>query len=73
MAREIRRTMTLSLMDSEMRVLGELSEKKDLTKTAVVRQALRLYLLFNARLSRGERLFFEDKHKKKKAELIVVI
>ena len=65
--------MPLSLMDSEMRALGELAKEKDLTKTAVIRQALRLYLLFNARLARGEKLFFGDKHKKKKAELIVVI
>ena len=38
-----KRTMTLNLTDAEMHVLAELSVKKDLNKTAVMRQALRLY------------------------------
>ena len=35
-----KRTMTLNLTDQEMRVLEELSNQKDLSKTAVIRQAL---------------------------------
>ena len=64
--------MTLNLTDTEMAVLEELSEKKDLSKTAVLRQALRLYQMVNVRLDRGEKLFFEDEAKKEKAEVMVL-
>jgi len=63
--------MTLNLTDSEMKVLEELSRQKDLTKTTVIRQALRLYQLIDARIKRGEKLFFEDPEQKK-AELMVL-
>jgi hypothetical protein len=66
-----KRTMTLNLTDPEMRVLEELARQKDLSKTAVLRQALRLYQLVDARLSRGEKLLFEDEAKKQ-AELMVL-
>ena len=42
-----KRTMTLNLTDAEMQVLEELSRRKDLTKTAVLRQALRLFQLLD--------------------------
>lgn len=67
-----KRTMTLNLTEQEMAVLDQLSAKKDLTKTALMRQALRLYQMVDARLARGERLFFEDEEKKDKAELMVL-
>ena len=67
-----KKTMTLNLTDAEMAVLDELSEKKDLSKTAVLRQALRLYQMVNVRLERGEKLFFEDEVKKEKAEVMVL-
>ena len=66
-----KRTMTLNLTEAEMRVLEELSRHKDLTKTAVIRQALRLYQLVDARLAAGK-LYFEDEQKKEKAELMVL-
>lgn len=66
-----KRTMTLNLTEQEMRVLEDLSVQKDLSKTALLRQALRLYQLVEVRLSRGEKLFFED-DKKEKAELMVL-
>ena len=66
-----KRTMTLNLTDQEMDVLEELSVQKDLSKTALLRQALRLYQLVDARISRGEKLFFEDQAKQK-AELMVL-
>ena len=66
-----RRTMTLNLTQQEMRVLEELSNQKDLSKTAILRQALRLYQLVDLRLSEGGKLFFEDQ-KKEKAELMVL-
>jgi hypothetical protein len=66
-----KRAMTLNLTGQEMRVLEDLSTRKDISKTALLRQALRLYQLVDARLDRREKLFFEDA-RKKKAELMVV-
>jgi hypothetical protein len=68
-----KRTMTLNLTDGEMKTLEDLSLQKDLSKTALIRQALRLYQLVEVRLARGEKLFFEDEKKKEKAELMVMI
>lgn len=68
----LKKTMTLNLTDAEMAVLDELSKKKDLSKTAVLRQALRLYQMVNIRIERGEKLFFEDEVKKEKAEVMVL-
>ena len=68
-----KRTMTLNLTQAEMRALESLSVQKDLSKTAVIRQALRLYQLVDGRLSKGEKLFFEDTAKREKAELMVMI
>lgn len=67
-----KRTMTLNLTDAEMRALDDLSERKDLTKTAVLRQALRLYQTIEARLERGDKLLFENDATKEKAELMLV-
>lgn len=67
-----KRTMTLNLTAAEMMVLEELAQRKELTKTALIRQALRLYQLVDLRLSQGEKLFFEDEQNKKKAEVMVL-
>ena len=67
-----KRTMTLNLTDSEMRVLEELSARKDLSKTAVLRQALRLYQTVEARIERGEKILFENDATKEKAELMLL-
>lgn len=67
-----RRAMTLTLTDAEMAALDRLSESKDMTKAAVVRQALRLYQALDERLSRGDKVFVEDEAKKEKAELVVL-
>ena len=69
---DAKKTMTLNLTEAEMRVLEDLAKKKDLTKTAVVRQAIRLYQMIEARLSAGEKLIFEDEKAQKKAELMVL-
>lgn len=66
-----KKTMTLNLTEQEMEVLESLSTQKDLSKTAVLRQALRLYQLVDARLAQGGKLFFED-GQKEKAELMVL-
>ena len=67
-----KRTMTLNLTAAEMEALEELSARKDLSKTAVMRQALRLYQMVDLRLGEGDKLFFEDEKKKKKAEVMVL-
>jgi hypothetical protein len=67
-----KRTMTLNLTDGEMQALEDLSVKKDLTKTAVIRQALRLYQTIEARVEKGEKLVFENEATKEKAELMLL-
>jgi predicted transcriptional regulator len=67
-----KKTMTLNLTAAEMDALDELAQRKDMTKTALIRQALRLYQVVDTRVSQGEKLFFEDEILKKKAELMVL-
>ena len=68
----VKKTMTLNLTETEMLVLEELSERKDLSKTALVRQALRMYQVVEARLERGDKLFFENEQTKDKAEVMIL-
>ena len=68
----MKRTMTLNLTDAEMRALDDLSVRKDITKTAVLRQALRLYQTVDARVEKGEKLLFENEITKEKAELMLL-
>jgi hypothetical protein len=68
----MKRTMTLNLTDMEMIALDKLSARKDLSKTAVLRQALRLYQAVDARVEKGEKLLFENEHTKEKAELMLL-
>jgi predicted transcriptional regulator len=67
-----RRTMTLNLTDREMEALEQIAGRKDLSKTQVVRQAIRLYQTVESRLENGEKLFFEDKDKSSKSELMML-
>ena len=67
-----KKTMTLNLTGREMEALEELCRRKELSKTAVIRQALRLFQLVDARLAQGEKLIFEDERANKKAELMVL-
>jgi hypothetical protein len=66
------KAMTLNLTEREMAVLEELSRKKELTKTAIVRQALRLYQVIDERLSDGKKLFFEDEQAQRRSEVVVL-
>ena len=67
-----KKTMTLNLTDAEMAVLQQMSQEKDMSKTAIMRQALRLYQLVDARLRAGEKVFFEDVVAKEKKEHVVL-
>ena len=67
-----KKTMTLNLTEKEMQVLDELCIKKGVNKTALLRQALRLYQTVDQRLEQGEKLIFEKDDKTEKAELVVL-
>ena len=67
-----KRTMTLNLTDDEMTSLETLSSRYDMTKTAIIRKALRMYQVIDERLQRGDKLFLEDEIEKKKSELLVL-
>jgi predicted transcriptional regulator len=64
--------MTLNLTDAEMNALEELAAKKDLNKTVVIRQALRLYQMVDQRIRDGMKVFIEDQMTKDKSELMLV-
>lgn len=68
----MKRTMTLNLTDAEMGVLETMCEEKGLSKTALIRQALRLYKSVDERLARGDKVFIESADKAEKAELMVL-
>ena len=65
-----KRTMTLNLSEAEMQALEELCTKKDLSKTAVLRQALRLYQTVDARVEQGHKLMLEGTHEKSELMLL---
>jgi len=67
-----KRQMTLMLTDREMNVLEELAVDRGLSKTALLRQALRLYQSVTQRIKSGEKLFLEHPDTKEKAELVVL-
>jgi hypothetical protein len=67
-----KRTMTFNLTAREMAALEELAQKKEMTKTALLKHALRLYQRVDERVSKGAKLVLEDGKSKKKAELMVI-
>ncbi|MCK4705189.1 MAG: ribbon-helix-helix protein, CopG family [Gammaproteobacteria bacterium] len=67
-----KRTMTINLNDNEMSILEDICNKKGLSKTALVRQALRLYQSIDTRIEDGEKLFLENPVSKEKSELMVL-
>lgn len=67
-----RNALTLNLTEKESAVLEELAKRKGLTKTAVLRQALRLYQMIDVRMERGERIVLQDDLRKASTDLIVL-
>ncbi|MCC7527169.1 MAG: transcriptional regulator [Candidatus Melainabacteria bacterium] len=65
-----KRSVVIQLNETEWDALEDLAKRKDLSKVAVMRQALRLYQLVDVRISEGEKLVFENKDSKK--ELLVL-
>ena len=66
----MKRTMTLNLTEQEMRVVEELARKKELTKTGVMRLALRLLQTVDSRVDPGKKLLIENEATKEKSELV---
>lgn len=67
-----RRQMTLMLSDKEMSLLDQLAEHRNMSKTALLRQALRLYQSLTERIENGEKVFVEHPASKDKTELMVL-
>jgi Ribbon-helix-helix protein, copG family. len=65
-----KKTMTLKLSQQEMETIEELARRKDVSKTAIVKQAVRLLVLVESRTEEGGKLFLEDD--KQKTELAVL-
>jgi len=66
------RSLVLNLSKREMSALEQLAERKGQTKSAVLRQALRLYESLDARVSQGARLVLEAPDKREKAEVLLL-
>lgn len=67
-----RRQMTLMLSDKEMTLLDQLAASRGMSKTALVRQALRLYQSVTERLENGDKVFVERPSTLEKTELMVL-
>lgn len=65
-------TMSLVLSSSEMAALDQLSARKQMSKKALIRQALRLYSLLESKASEGKELVFRDVKTKELEQVIVV-
>jgi len=64
--------MTLNLTAREMAVLEQLAAAKDLSKTGVMRLALRLLQAVDSKIRMGQKLMFEDEKSKEKSELVLI-
>ncbi len=67
-----KRTMTLNLSAPEMDALDRLSDARGVSKTAVLKQALRLFERVTDRIEAGDKVFLEHPSTKEKAELLVL-
>lgn len=64
--------LMLTLSENEMMALGRLADRKGQTKSAILRQALRLYVSLDTKLSQGNRLLLEAPDKADKTELLLL-
>jgi predicted DNA-binding protein len=62
--------VSLNLSPSELELLTELSERKDMSKSAILRQALRMMAVIEQRIGQGEKFYFETSLKEK-SELLL--
>ena len=68
----VKKTMTLNLTKREMDALEALAAEKDLTKTGVMKLALRLLQTVDDKVRMGQKLLFEDEDSKEKSELLLI-
>lgn len=64
--------LMLSLSEIEMAALERLADRKGQTKSAILRQALRLYESLDTKLSEGMRLVLEEPNKTDKTEVLLL-
>jgi regulatory protein YycI of two-component signal transduction system YycFG len=57
--------VSLNLSDAELGLLNDLSQQKEMSKSAVLRQALRMMGLIEQRIQQGEKFYFESSDKEK--------
>jgi predicted transcriptional regulator len=55
-----------------MSSLEQLASRNDMSKTAVIKKAIRIYLILEKRMQKGEHIFVEDELHQMKAELLLV-
>lgn len=67
-----KRSMMLSIPQTEMLAVEALAKKRGLSKTSLVRQAIRLYESVEARLDQGHKLYVESPENKEKAEIMLL-
>lgn len=67
-----KRTMTLNLTAREMAVLEELTATKGLSKTGVMRLALRVLQAVDAKVQMGHKLVVENEQTRQKSELVIL-
>lgn len=67
-----KKAMTLILSERDMAALEKLAVDKASTKTAIIKQAIRLYQSMVSRVDDGKKVFVEDPITKDKAELMVL-
>jgi len=63
--------ISLNLTESELELLTNLSERKEMSKSAILRQALRMMGVLEQRVAQGEKLYFESLDKEK-SELLLL-
>jgi regulatory protein YycI of two-component signal transduction system YycFG len=63
--------ISLNLSEAELQLLAELSQKKEMSKSAILRQALRIMGMIEQRIEQGEKFYFESLDKEKSEILLM--
>jgi regulatory protein YycI of two-component signal transduction system YycFG len=63
--------ISLNLSEVELQLLTELSQKKEVSKSAILRQALRMMGMIEQRIEQGEKFYFESLEKEKSEILLM--
>lgn len=66
-----KKIMTLHLSDEQMAALEELSARECSSKADIMRRALRLFQIVDARTQKGEKLYFENGSHQEKSEVMM--